>query len=58
MPPLQSLKEDKIAEKDLKDFKDRGSLCGDPDVDHWTRNARRFEQEAYRFEYSWIVRWS
>lgn len=58
LPPLQSLKEDKVAEKELKGFRDRLSLgsdcnsfCGDPDVDHWTRNARRFKQEAYGFEY-------
>jgi len=62
LPPLQSLKEDKVAEKKLKDFRDRLSLgsdcnsfCGDPDVHHWTRNARRFKQEAYDFEYD---RWS
>lgn len=62
LPPLESLKEDKVAEKELKGFGDRlslgsdcNSLCGDPDVDHWTRNARRFKQEAYDFEYD---RWS
>lgn len=64
-PPLESLKEDKAAEKEVKDFRDRlslrsdsSSLCGDPDVDHWTHNARRFKQEAYDVEYSWIDRWS
>ncbi|KAA6428650.1 MAG: hypothetical protein FRX49_01525 [Trebouxia sp. A1-2] len=58
LTPLQSLKENKVAEKELEGFRDRLSLgsdcnsfCGDPDVDHWTRNARRFKQEAYGFEY-------
>lgn len=61
LPPLESLKEDKAAEKELKDFRvrlslgsDCNSLCGDPDVEHWTRNARSFKQEAYNVDYSWI----
>ena len=61
LPPLQSLKDDKVAEKELKGFRDRLSLgsdcdcfCGDPDADHWIRSARRFKQAAYGFEYdSW-----
>ncbi len=55
LPPLQSLKEDKVAEKKVKDFRDRLSLgsdcnsfCGDP----WTRNARRYDFEYDRW--SWV----
>ncbi|DBA89733.1 TPA: hypothetical protein ACH3X2_004614 [Trebouxia sp. C0005] len=58
LPSLQSLTQDKVAEKELKGFRDTLSLgsdcnsfCGDPDVDNCTRNARRFKQEAYGFEY-------